>query len=100
MKLIQQETAARIWQCYREIETAEKLLRDMKKARENSSQDQHAECLQDAFGHRRKLQLGIPCGENSHRLFDVQPKLAESIIRAHIAAKKNELIEANEQARI
>ena len=30
MSAIQQETAARIWQCYREIQTAEKLLNDMK----------------------------------------------------------------------
>ncbi len=100
MNLIQQETAAKIWQCYREIETAEKLLKDMEELQKKYSRDPHAQYLKDAFGHRRNLQLGIPMGENRHQLFDVSPRLAESVIRAHIAAKKAELIEVNEQARI
>jgi hypothetical protein len=56
--------------------------------------------LKDAFGRRKQLQLGIPSGENGHRLFDVAPQLAESIIRAHIANKHAELVEATEQARV
>lgn len=100
MNLISRETAARIWQCYREIETGEKLLSDIKKVRDDNHGDPHAQHLKDAFGRKRELQLGIPSGENSHRLFDVSERLAESVIRAHISSKKAELIEANEQARI
>lgn len=98
--MIKQETAARIWTAYREIETAKKLLDDMAKARDRIQPDLHAATLRDAFGHRRQLQLGIPCGENGHQLFDVSPVLAESVIRAHIETKHRELHEANECARI
>lgn len=97
--MITQETAAQIWSAYREIVTAEKLLSDI----ESESKWQHdksAPVLKDAFGRKRQLQLGIPSGENSHRLFDVPMQLAGSIIRAHIAAKKVELAVANEKARI
>lgn len=54
----------------------------------------------DAFGRLNNLQLGVPSGEGGHRLYDVAPKLALSVIRAHIAAKKAELASANEQARL
>lgn len=98
--MIQRITAQRIWMCYREIETAEKLLKDMAEIKEKYPQDPHAQHLKDAFGHSRDLQLGIPSGENQHRLFNVSPTLAESVVRAHIAIKRAELVEANEQARI
>ena len=100
MANIQQETAEWIWQCYREIHASEHLLQDMKELKEKYPRDEHAQHLKDAFGRRRNLQLGIPSGENAHRLLDVSPKLAESIIISHIAIKQAELIEANERARI
>ncbi|HRE87501.1 MAG TPA: hypothetical protein PK095_00050 [Myxococcota bacterium] len=99
--MITPDTAARIWNIHREIKTGEKLLEDM--AHELSKpfaevRDPHAPRLQDAFGRRVHLQLGIPSGDNSHRLFEVSPKLGESVIRAHIERKRAELAEANEQA--
>ena len=97
--MITQESAAAIWTAYREIATAEKLLADME-SEMKWEHDKTAPVLKDAFGRKRNLQLGIPSGENSHRLFDVPPKLAGSVIRAHIAQKRAELAEANEQARI
>jgi hypothetical protein len=98
--MITQETAAMIWQAYREIETGEKLLADMIKERAKLDVDRHAPTLRDAFGRVRQLQLGIPSGENSHRLLDVSPVLAESIIRAHIQNKRAELAEVGERARV
>jgi hypothetical protein len=98
--MITKETAERIWLAYREIEAGEKLLTDMKKIREQESTDKYAPTLRDAFGNRRQLQLGIPSGENGHRLLDVSPVLAESCIKAHIERKRIELVEANESARI
>jgi hypothetical protein len=98
--MISQETAAKIWYAYREIENARKLLDDMAAAANDYRHDKHSPRLRDAFGERRHLQLGIPIGDDAHRLFDVAPDLASSVIRAHIAAKQAELIEANEQARI
>lgn len=100
--MITQQTASDIWSAYREIECAEKLLADMEAERNKpfSECSKHEPTLKDAFGRRRNLQLGIPSGETGHRLFDVQPQLAESVIRAHIAQKKSELAQANERARI
>jgi hypothetical protein len=99
-RMITKETAALVWNAYREIDSAEKLLSGMKEIREREHLDPHAATLQDAFGRRRQLQLGIPSGENSHRLLDVSPVLAESCIKAHIENKRAELAEANERARI
>lgn len=98
--MVTKDTAALIWTAYREIESAEKLLADMRETRERAQADPHAATLRDAFGRVRQLQLGIPSGENAHRLFDVSPVLAESVIRAHIENKRAELNEANERARI
>jgi hypothetical protein len=98
--MITRDTAAAIWNAYREIEAAEKLLADMTQERERLSVDKHAPTLRDAFGRVRQLQLGIPHGESGHRLLDVSPVLAESVIRAHIQNKRAELAEANERARI
>lgn len=39
-------------------------------------------------------------GESGHRLYGVSPKLAQSIIRSHIAEKERELTEMNECARV
>lgn len=98
--MITRETAAMIWSAYREIEAGEKLLADMQEIRARERVDRHAPTLRDAFGRSQQLQLGIPSGENGHRLLDVSPVLAESVIRAHIENKRGELVEANERARI
>lgn len=99
--MITQETAAALWNCHREIVAGQKLLSDMEEVRAKSWDIQKTEpTLKDAFGNRRHLQMGIPCGENAHRLLDVAPDLAESVIRAHIANKQAELVKINERARI
>lgn len=98
--MITKETCQLIWSAYREIEAGEKLLADMEDIRSRENLDKHAETLRDHFGKRRHLQLGIPSGESSHRILDVSPVLAESVIRAHIANKRAELAQAQERARI
>ena len=100
--MITQETAARIWNAHREIETGKKMLEDVAKEQEKRrlDYDKHGPTLRDAFGHRRHFQLGVPSGEDGHRLFEVSPMLAESCIRAHIENKRRDLAEANEAARI
>ncbi len=100
--MITQETCALIYAAHREIASGEKLLEDMKKERDRIGVDgdKYSPTLRDHFGRVRQLQLGIPCGDNSHRLFDVSPVLAESVIRAHIQNKRAELVQANEIARI
>lgn len=98
--MITQETAALIYSAYREIEAGQKLLADMESIREREHLDRTAPTIKDAFGRRRHLQLGIPSGENSHRILDVSPVLAESVIRAHIGNKQAELAQYQERARI
>lgn len=98
--MISETTIERIWKCQREIATGKKLLEEMKKIAENTSRDPYAERIRDAFGREQDLQLGIPCGNSGHRLLNVSPTLAVSIIAVHIANKEAELIEANEIAKI
>lgn len=98
--MITKETAAQIWECYREMAAAEKLLTDIAKERKDSRHDDYQPRLSDAFGNKRLLQLGIPSGDSCHTLYGVSTDLAESVIRAHIANKKAELTNANEKARI
>jgi len=98
--MITRDTAAKIWNAYREIETAENLLNELQEIKKKNGIDKNAPSLSDAFGRRKDFEFGIPMGDNGHRLFKVNPSLAESVIKAHIANKKSELAEANEQARI
>lgn len=102
MSTITRDTAAAIWSAHREIEAGQKLLEDMERERKliDERADKHAPTLRDAFGRVRQLQLGVPSGENAHRLLDVSPTLAVSVIRAHIENKRAELAECCERARI
>lgn len=98
--MISNETVLKIWKCQREITVGKDLLVEMQKISDALQRDQKAERIRDVFGRERDLQLGIPSGEGAHRLLNVSPALAVTIIRAHIANKEAELVEANEQARI
>lgn len=94
--MITQETAARIWNAYREIATAKELLAEMEKANKGLE----GPTPREEWRRKYEYQLGVPTGVSSHRLYNVSPKLGESVIRAHIANQEAELAEANEQARI
>lgn len=100
--MITAESAARIWECHREIETAKKLLVDIEEAIAEDKQERRDKPgrLRDVFGRRHDLQLGVPSGNDCHKLFGVSVKLGVSVIHAHIAHKQAELKEANEQARL
>lgn len=96
--MISQETAARIWTCYREIALGKKLLEE---AEEQLKRDPKEDPFpRDPFGRKRGLQLGVPSSDTAHRLFDVPPRLALAVIRAHVAEQERQLVEANEAARI
>lgn len=98
--MISSETASRIWHCHREIAAAEQLIIDIQESLSKQSNSPGAGSLTDHFGRQRNLQLGVPSGQDAHRLFNVSPKLALSVIRAHIENKRAELAEASEQARL
>jgi hypothetical protein len=86
--MITKDTASRIAYAYSEIEAAEVLLEILAKAKSTRSIPD----FRDVFGQRvRGLQLGLPSGENSHRLFDVSYILGEIVIKAHIESKRSEI---------
>lgn len=94
--MISKQTAFDIWVAYDEINKGNKLAADIEE------QVKRGELLnlRDNFGRYRNLQLGVPSGENSQRLFDVHPALALVVIRAHVAHKQAELEAINEQAKV
>ena len=83
------ETAHRIWLAHREIEIGTKMLADMQETIERDEKETPID-----RSHQKHLQLGVP-SFTGHRLLDVAPALAITIIEAHIANKRRELIEAS-----
>lgn len=83
--MISQKTAMDIALAYREVDTAEKLLAEI-------TETMSSRCgvdIRDAFGrHQDGLQLGVPSGQNGHRLFNVPWKMAKPIIETHIAQQR------------
>jgi hypothetical protein len=94
--LITKETAMDIAYAYREVEVAEKLLAEITESLERRQQPD----IRDAFGRQQGgLQLGVPSGENSHRLFNVPWELAKPILETHIAASKAKIAVLTEKAK-
>ena len=95
--MIEFETAQAIAFAYREVSTAEKLLAEINETvRRRAAPD-----IRDAFGrHVGGLELGVPSGDNSRRLFNVPWELARVIIEAHIAQQKSIIAALSEKARI
>lgn len=96
MTLISKQTAMDIALAYREVEAAEGLLADVRAAVARIGQRD----IRDAFGRRHDgLQLGVPSGESSHRLFNVPFQLAEPIIETHIARQRALIAALTEKAK-
>lgn len=95
--LVDSKTAEAIAYAWREIETAEKLLADIRKA----LQDRVMPDIRDAFGRQQRgLELGVPTGPTSQRLFHVDYQLAVPIIEAHIAQQRATIAAMSERTRI
>lgn len=88
--MISKETATKIALEYREIETAEKLLADVRETVQQRGEVQRD--LRDVFGRMHDaLELGVPSGDTSKRLFRVPYPLAAVVIEAYIAACKSKI---------
>lgn len=82
---VSKETAQQIAFAYREIEVATELLDSISDALSRREMPD----IRDAFGrHHDGLQLGVPSGNNGHRLFNVPWSMARPIIETHIAQQK------------
>lgn len=90
--MITKETAIKIFNAHNEIENAKKLITNMAEVLRVDAEKTNP-TLYNAFGERRGLQLGVPSGENSHRLFNVSADLSVKIIEDHI---KQQVIRLNE----
>lgn len=87
---ISMDTAAAIWKAHREIETAIKMLAELRDKKKWGDDPNPL----DAFGRRRPYTLGVPHGsDNSHQLVDLSSELALHIIEAHVTRKQTELVE-------
>jgi hypothetical protein len=95
--MINFETARDIAFAYREIETAERLLAEINDAMKRRS----APDIRDAFGRSIDgLELGVPSGDNSKRLFRVPWAIARPVIETHIAQQRAVIAALSEKARI
>ena len=93
--MISRETATEIAYAHREIETAKKLLEEIQQARKWGA----APDVRDAFGRPQDgLQLGVPSGDNSRRLFNVPWSLCKPVIDAHIAQQNSKLAALSQKA--
>ena len=83
--MLSKETAMDIALAHRELETAEKLLEDVREAMDRREPAD----IRDAFGRRVDgLQRGVPSGNTGQRLCTVPWPVAEPVIKAHIANQK------------
>lgn len=101
--MLSQEICEKIWTCHREIAAGNELLNEVEKVIEEnklSRIDATEKGLKDVFGQEKVLQLGVPSGGSSHRLFSVSYELSVPVIKAHIANKQAELAELNEMAKL
>jgi hypothetical protein len=94
--MISQKTAYDIACAHQEIEKAQKLLDKVKEAVDHRKQPD----IRDAFGYSQGgLQLGVPSGENSTRLYMVEWSLCVPVLTAHIGHMRAKLAALNEVAR-
>ena len=94
---LSKQTALDIALAHREVESAEALLREIT----DEIDRRRAPDVRDVFGRPQHcLQLGVPSGKDSHRLYNVPWPLARVVITAHIAEQRA-LIEAlSEKAKL
>lgn len=93
--LISKTTATDIALAYRELETATKLLAEIQDTRSRYE----AVDIRDAFGRQVSgLQLGVPSGENSQRLFNVPWEIAKPVIETHIATQRAKIAALSQTA--
>lgn len=95
--MISKETAIDIALAHREIEVARELLNEIKKAEDR----REVPDVRDAFGRRHGgLEMGIPSGQSSRRLFNVPWSLAKVVIETHIVAQEQVIKALNVKAAI
>lgn len=94
--MIGYETAYAIAAAHQEMQRAEELLAKVQGDLQHRKQPD----VRDAFGRPQGgLQLGVPSGDSSHRLYHVDWNLCVPVLTAHVGAMKAKLAALNEIAR-
>lgn len=94
--MISKQTATDIALAYREVEAAEALLESVVRAHKN----REVPDIRDAFGRLQSgLQLGVPSGNSSHRLYDVPWTLVQPVLEALIAMHRSKIQALSQKAR-
>lgn len=92
---ITKKTATDIALAYREIEAGEELLAKVDEALKSRGDVD----IRDAFGRRvGGLELGVPSGDRTTRMFNVPWPFARPIIAAHIEQQRQLIAALTEQA--
>lgn len=97
--MITKETCVKIYNCYEQIENANELMANLAKIVKEDGEKQRP-MLYNAFGERKGLQLGVPSGDSSHYLYDVNTDLGVKIIEAHKKQYEERLVELMAIAKI
>ena len=97
--MITKETAAKIYFCHEQIENCNKLINDMAEVLKKDI-DKTTPQFHNAFGEKVGLQLGVPSGSDSYRIFGVNAELSIKIIEKHIEEKTTRLNELMAIAKI
>ena len=97
--MITKELCVKIYHCYDEIEKAEKLLSELA-TRIREDKEKTRPTLNNAFGERVGLQLGVPSGNGGHTLYGVNFDLSIKVIESHIENHKARLKELEVMAKL
>lgn len=93
--MISQNIARLIFNCYSEIDSGEKMIKELKEnLNENGELD-----LKDHWGNTKGLELRIPRA-NGYLIKNVPFHLALDVINEHIANQKKELVRLKEVCKV
>jgi hypothetical protein len=103
--MLTSETAAKVYNCYKEIAHSEALLAEMKKREAALGKMRHGFNHEDflkeqSFYNDGLISMTIPSSENAGTVYRIEFELGQSILIAHIAKQKALLVSLNEQARL
>lgn len=94
--MITKEIAVLIFHCYNEIEQAEKMVSELKKALNEKGEFE----IKDNWGNTRGLELHLPTGMSGATIKRVPFELALTVIENHVLLQQKELERLKEVCRI
>lgn len=94
--MITKEVARLVFNCYAEIESANKMVEELKKSLNDNGDFE----IKDNWGNSRGLELHLPTGMSGHTIKKVPFQLALDVIENHIAKQEEELVRLKDVCRV